>query len=168
MTRESGSERVDLSKETREIPHGETIVRRFCHTNPNHFSVDEGNGELRITSGAIGIRDGESGVSVYCRGTLVDLGFSESDVAVPGYEGIASANVGAVAAASRFHVHADPWPSGEHEMPHIDSGHALMKPTEVMSKSGVKKELKRAAQQFQTVTVPDRDACLAVLKRAQH
>lgn len=149
-----------------ELAPEETVLRRFCPTNPDHVIVDEGTGHLRLRSGAIGLRDGESGVSVYRRKVLADAGLADSDVATVGYEGVAAANVEQITASSKMRVRPDPWPAGQRVAPHIDAGHALICPPDGMSKGQIKKQRTLVSRQFRDLTVPDLALCIATLSRA--
>lgn len=149
-----------------ELAPEETVLRRFCPTNPDHVIVDEGTGRLRLRSGAVGLRDGESGVSVYRRQVLANAGFADSDIATVGYEGVAAADVEPITASSQMRVRPDPWPAGRLDVPHIDAGHALICAPDGMSKGQIKKQLTLVSRQFRDLSVPNLALCIASLSRA--
>lgn len=144
----------------------ELLIRRFCPTRADHVLFDEGQGEFRLNYGALVLRKGENGVSVYRKSILESSGLDEQDVAVSGYEGTATVSVRRVGSVPPFYVQPDPWPQGESVGPPVDVGHALICPALGNSGNQVKKALKLLSRHFGDLRIPDERATRLALSQA--
>lgn len=139
------------------LPDQEAILRRYDPLRGDHVIMDEGIGRYRLRSGAVALRKGEDGVSVYRERLLKCQGLPNSAITVAGYSGIARAEVGQIRAmAEPLDVVSDPWPHGRGPMPNPDIAHALVAPPPGLNRSATRRALDGLARAFGEVSATAR------------
>lgn len=130
----------------------EALLRRFDPLSRHHIKIDEGDGSLRLRSGALDLAE-EGGMSVYRESVLHHYGMDSAAVVEGRYRGIAWLIArGARACGDSVSVVPDPWPTGELPMPHRDVAHALV--TCAASKSAARRLTTRLALAVSRMEVP--------------
>lgn len=140
-------------------PHsGEPLLRRFCPTNRDHVVVDEKSDEIRIRSGAVGVRKGENGISIYRREVLHENDLGDCAIAHGAYDGIACSNAETIRASTKMRSVADAWPYGLKNYPSIDAAHALIL-VDGLRGGELRRTLTILARLFDITCLPDEEAC---------
>lgn len=130
----------------------EALLRRFDPLSKNHIKVDEGDGTLRLRSGALDLAE-DGGMSVYRERVLHYYKMDAAAVVEGRYLGVAWLTARLTRACDdSISLVPNPWPMGELPMPHRDVAHALV--TCIANRSVSRRLAKRLAQGVLRVHVP--------------
>jgi hypothetical protein len=145
------------------VEDGETVIRRFDPININHVGLDQGDGSIRLKSGALGIGRDDDGSSVYREAILTHYEIPVSSVIEANYSGLAMLSAGSVRDLGDVDVIPDPWPVGRDVGPDIDVAHSLI--TFQLSQSAARRKATSVAR-LANIVIPDRDATMAAIRGA--